>query len=53
MRPITSTTSHWSHDLAALAVVIQQTGAVLVGLYPLSAYLGERDSYKDSEIAAS
>jgi putative DNA primase/helicase len=37
-------------DLAALERAIVTTEAVLVGIDPLSAYLGTRDSYKDSEI---
>ncbi|HEV8642372.1 MAG TPA: AAA family ATPase [Methylomirabilota bacterium] len=37
-------------DLDRLETVIQNTGAILVGVDPLSAYLGDRDSYKDSEI---
>jgi hypothetical protein len=37
-------------DLAPLEAVIQRTGALLVGVDPLSAYLGHRDTYKDAEI---
>jgi hypothetical protein len=37
-------------DLERLGTVIESTGAALVGIDPLSAYLGDRDSYKDSEI---
>jgi Bifunctional DNA primase/polymerase, N-terminal/AAA domain/Primase C terminal 1 (PriCT-1) len=37
-------------DLPALDAAIQQTGALVVVISPLSAYLGSRDSYKDAEI---
>lgn len=37
-------------DLPALEQAMAQTGAVLVVIDPLSAYLGENDSYKDSEV---
>src|SRR5262249_9507339 len=37
-------------DLPALEQAISSTRSVLVGIDPLSAYLGSRDSYKDSEI---
>jgi hypothetical protein len=37
-------------DLDRLGTVIEMTKATLVGIDPLSAYLGDRDSYKDSEI---
>jgi len=37
-------------DLPALEHAITSTGSVIVGIDPLSAYLGSRDSYKDSEI---
>jgi len=37
-------------DLPALNTAIQQTGAVLAVISPLSAYLGSKDSYKDAEI---
>jgi putative DNA primase/helicase len=37
-------------DLERLGTVIESTSATLVGIDPLSAYLGDRDSYKDSEI---
>jgi hypothetical protein len=37
-------------DLPALDTAIEQTGAITVFVDPLSAYLGSRDSYKDSEI---
>jgi putative DNA primase/helicase len=39
-----------AHDLAQLEVVIERTGACLIGVDPLSAYLGDRDSYKDPDI---
>lgn len=39
-------------DLAALERAIAEHQAALVVIDPLSAYLGERDSYKDSEIRA-
>jgi putative DNA primase/helicase len=39
-------------DLAALEHAIAEHQAVLVVIDPLSAYLGERDSYKDAEIRA-
>ncbi len=38
------------HDLAALEEALRATGAVLLVIDPLSAYLGKKDSYKDSEI---
>jgi bifunctional DNA primase/polymerase-like protein/AAA domain-containing protein/primase-like protein len=37
-------------DLPALDAAIQQMGALVVVISPLSAYLGSRDSYKDAEI---
>jgi putative DNA primase/helicase len=37
-------------DLHHLEDVIKKTSAILVGIDPLSAYLGSKDSYKDSEI---
>jgi len=37
-------------DLGALEMALRQTRAVLLVVDPLSAYLGRRDSYKDSEI---
>ncbi len=37
-------------DLQGLEAVITRTGAALASLDPISAYLGSRDSYKDSEI---
>lgn len=37
-------------DLPALEAAIQQNHAVAVGIDPISAYLGTRNSYKDSEI---
>jgi AAA domain len=37
-------------DLAQLDVVLEQTRACLIGVDPLSAYLGDRDSYKDPDI---
>ena len=39
-----------AHDLAQLEGVIERTQAGLVGVDPLSAYLGDRDSYKDPDI---
>lgn len=38
--------------LAALERAIADTGAALVVIDPLSAYLGDRDSYKDPEVRA-
>jgi hypothetical protein len=37
-------------DLPALKEAITQTGALLVVIDPLSAYLGKTESYKDSEV---
>lgn len=37
-------------DVAQLERVIEQTGAVLVIIDPISAYLGATDSYKDGEV---
>jgi len=37
-------------DLPALERAIRETGAVLVVIDPLSAYLGKTDSYKDAEV---
>lgn len=37
-------------DLAALERAVMETGARLIVIDPISSYLGERDSYKDSEI---
>lgn len=37
-------------DLSALETAIVQTSAIAVHISPLSAYLGAKDSYKDSEI---
>lgn len=44
----------WSlaSDLPEIEAVIARTGAMLVNIDPLSAYLGGRDSYKDAEIRA-
>ena len=39
-----------SSDIALLERVIAQTGAVLVIIDPISAYLGATDSYKDGEV---
>lgn len=40
------------HDLVALDHALDETGAVLIIIDPLSAYLGTKDSYKDAEIRA-
>jgi RecA-family ATPase len=37
-------------DVAQLEHVIEQTGAILVVIDPISAYLGPTDSYKDGEV---
>ncbi|MBI3104107.1 MAG: AAA family ATPase [Candidatus Rokubacteria bacterium] len=37
-------------DLPALERAIHETGAVLIVIDPLSAYLGKTDSYKDAEV---
>ncbi len=39
-------------DLPALETAVIRTGAALVVIDPVSAYLGDKDSYKDSEVRA-
>ncbi len=41
-----------ARDLDALEQAITRAGAVLVVIDPVSAYLGDKDSYKDSEVRA-
>lgn len=39
-------------DLIMLEQVLEQTRPALLGIDPVSAYLGDRDTYKDSEVRA-
>jgi putative DNA primase/helicase len=39
-------------DLPALETALEQTGASFVVISPLSAYLGDRDSYRDADVRA-
>ncbi len=37
-------------DINEIEAAIEETGAIMVGIDPLSAYLGRTDSYKDAEV---
>lgn len=39
-----------ARDVQELEAAIVETGAIMVGIDPLSAYLGKTDSYKDAEV---
>ncbi|MFQ5930947.1 MAG: AAA family ATPase [Nitrospiraceae bacterium] len=39
-----------ARDVQELEAAIEESGAIMVGIDPLSAYLGRTDSYKDAEV---
>jgi len=47
---ITESGVNLAKDINEIEAAIEETGAIMVGIDPLSAYLGRTDSYKDAEV---